>query len=122
MNPWEAMPPRPEYYMYHPYSPSYPAFHSQAQEYSSFAGQLFDHPLYHMQMPEQKQPFYSQMPLVPYPNQLPQKNTGNMFIQSFKNEDGSFNVNKALDTAGMMMNTVSQLGSIVKGVSGWLKV
>ncbi|WP_203361932.1 YppG family protein [Bacillus sp. REN10] len=120
MNPWEVMPPRPDYYMYHPYSPSYPAVHPQAQ--ASFAGQLFDHPLYQVQMPEQKYPPYSPMPVAPYPAYGQQKNTGNMFIQSFKNEDGSLNINKALDTAGMMMNTVSQLGSIVKGVSGWLKV
>jgi len=106
--------------MYPPQAHSHPVFHPPPPDYSSYVNGLFDHPLY--QMAEYPYPPYSPAATMPpYANANNTSTPSNMFIQSFKNEDGSFNVNKALDTAGMMMNTVSQFSNIVKGVSGWLK-
>ncbi|WP_157796231.1 YppG family protein [Bacillus xiapuensis] len=119
MNHWGPMPMQPYPYEYYPQLQAHPYFYPQPADQSSFAGSLFDHPLYTMHQPQQPyMPFSA--PSAPNMNKPPA--SGNMFIKSFQNEDGSFNMNKALDTAGLMMNTVSQLSSIVKGVSGWLKV
>ncbi|PLR77276.1 hypothetical protein CU633_11565 [Bacillus sp. V3-13] len=98
------------------------------------------------------QPSYSQMvfqnPLQPieemYPantNYLPQQNPypgvnpypKNMFLakqpsgvqsilNSFKSQDGSLDINKMVNTAGQMVNAVSQVSSMIKGLGGVFKV
>jgi hypothetical protein len=60
----------------------------------------------------------------PYPKQnaIP-KNPGGMqsFMNSFKSQDGSVDFNKMMNTAGQMMNAVSQVSSLVKGFGGIFK-
>jgi len=43
-------------------------------------------------------------------------------MNSFKTQDGTFDVNKMVDTAGQMMNAVTQVSSMVKGLGGMFKV
>jgi len=43
-------------------------------------------------------------------------------MNSFKGQDGSLDINKMVDTAGTMMNAVSQVSSMVKGLGGIIKV
>ena len=42
-------------------------------------------------------------------------------LNSFKSQDGSLDINKMVDTAGQMMNAVSQVSSVVKGFGGMFK-
>jgi hypothetical protein len=42
-------------------------------------------------------------------------------LNSFKSQDGSLDINKMIDTAGQMMNAVSQVSSVVKGLGGMFK-
>lgn len=61
----------------------------------------------------------------PYPktNLMP-KQPGGMqsLVNSFKSQDGSVDFNKMVNTAGQMMNAVSQMTSLVKGLGGIFKV
>lgn len=42
-------------------------------------------------------------------------------LNSFKSQDGSLDINKMVDTAGQMINAVSQVSSVVKGIGGMFK-
>ncbi|WP_445492255.1 YppG family protein [Niallia sp. 03133] len=61
----------------------------------------------------------------PYPKQsfIPKKQSGvQNIMNSFKGQDGSLDFTKMMDTAGMMMSAVNQVGGLVKGVGGIFKV
>ncbi|WP_313798533.1 YppG family protein [Cytobacillus sp.] len=61
----------------------------------------------------------------PYPKQsfIPKQPSGvKSIINSFKGQDGTLDFNKMVDTAGTMMNAVSQVSSMVKGLGGIIKV
>ncbi|WP_257391419.1 YppG family protein [Cytobacillus gottheilii] len=61
----------------------------------------------------------------PYPKQsfIQKKPSGvQSIMNSFKGQDGSLDFNKMMDTAGQMMNAVSQVSNMVKGVGGMFKV
>lgn len=63
--------------------------------------------------------------LHPYPKQgaINRPPTGmNSIMNSFKTQDGQFDLNKMIDTAGQMMNAVSQVSGLVKGLGGIFKV
>ena len=60
----------------------------------------------------------------PYPKQsfLPKQPSGvQSIMNSFKSQDGSLDLNKMMDTAGSMVNAVSQVSSMVKGLGGIIK-
>jgi hypothetical protein len=91
---------------------------------------LFDNPLQPAQntspyggfLPQGQQQYAN---LHPYPQQafLPKQPSGfQTVMNSFKNQEGTLDVNKMLDTAGQMMNAVTQVSSMVKGLGGILKV
>jgi hypothetical protein len=42
-------------------------------------------------------------------------------MNSFKTQDGSLDINKMINTAGQMMNAVTQVSSMVKGLGGIFK-
>jgi hypothetical protein len=46
----------------------------------------------------------------------------NSLMNSFKSQDGSVDFNKMMNTAGQMMNAVTQVTSLVKGLGGMFKV
>ncbi|WP_185805387.1 YppG family protein [Bacillus canaveralius] len=61
----------------------------------------------------------------PYPkNMFMAKQSSGMksILNSFKGQDGSLDINKMVNTAGQMMNAVSQVSSMIKGIGGTLKV
>jgi hypothetical protein len=61
----------------------------------------------------------------PYPKQIniPKQPGGvQSFMNSFKSQDGTVDVNKMVNTAGTMMNAVTQVSSLVKGFGGIFKV
>lgn len=61
----------------------------------------------------------------PYPQQafMPKQPSGMQSIMnSFKSQDGNLDINKMVDTAGQMMNAVTQVSSLVKGLGGMFKV
>ncbi|RJS59504.1 YppG family protein [Bacillus sp. PK3_68] len=122
MNPWDQVHPYSGHYPYHS-PPAYPGHTPSPSGYSQFPGELWSHPLYQMHLPEgpyQMYPPASSMPqnIPPTP---PAKSNSQLLLKSFQNKDGTFDINKAMDTAGMMVNTVSQLSKVVKDMSGWLK-
>ena len=60
----------------------------------------------------------------PYPKQngnIKQPGGVQSILNSFKSQDGTVDVNKMVNTAGQMMNAVSQVSSIVKGFGGMFK-
>lgn len=61
----------------------------------------------------------------PYPQHafMPKQPSGlKSVMNSFKSQDGNLDVNKMVDTAGQMMNAVTQVSSMVKGLGGMFKV
>ncbi|WP_235714591.1 YppG family protein [Neobacillus dielmonensis] len=61
----------------------------------------------------------------PYPKQsfIPKQPSGvQSLMNSFKSQDGSIDFNKMINTAGQMVNAVSQVSSLVKGFGGMFKV
>lgn len=124
-----------QYIPFAPYSPQSIGTHSWHGGGHTNAGpnhvseMLFDNPLH----PSQKDPYGGYLPpgqqpfanLHPYPQQafLPKQPSGfQSVMNSFKNQEGTLDVNKMLDTAGQMMNAVTQVSSMVKGLGGILKV
>ncbi|MFL6518387.1 MAG: YppG family protein, partial [Bacillus sp. (in: firmicutes)] len=60
----------------------------------------------------------------PYPKQsaIPKQPGGvQSIMNSFKSQDGPVDLNKMVNTAGQMMNAVSQVSSLVKGFGGIFK-
>lgn len=62
---------------------------------------------------------------TPYPKPMPyfkQQSSGFQNVLSqFKKNDGQFDFNKMMDTAGQMMNAVNQMGGLFKGVTSIFK-
>jgi YppG-like protein len=63
---------------------------------------------------------------VPYPMPMPfiqpPPSVQNSFLNQFKKDDGQYDINKMVDTAGQMVSTVNQISSMVKGISQIFKV
>jgi len=89
---------------------------------------LFQNPLQPKEEIQQQQPHMPTggYPMMnPYPkNSFVPKQPGGMqsIMNSFKSQDGSVDINKMVNTAGQMMNAVSQVSSLVKGLGGIFKV
>ncbi|MFK2824174.1 YppG family protein [Bacillus sp. B190/17] len=124
MNPWDPVYPYPGYYPYH--SPAaypghtaspagYPGYTVSPPRYSQLSGDLWNHPLYQMQMPQGPYQMYPSASSASQ-NAPASKSGSQLLLQSFKNKDGTFDIGKAVDTAGMMVNTVSQLSNVVSGI------
>lgn len=115
----------------HDYSPSpYPMNGYESNYYPAQASKnqsIFQNPLepeeyYGNNTKQQQIPPY---PYVnPYPKQsfIPKQPSGvQSIMNSFKAQDGSLDLNKMVDTAGQMMNAVTQVSSMVKGLGGIFK-
>lgn len=125
-------------YSYYPPLPEMnPQFHSAVngfqqepiymQQNGSPGQHVFQNPLKPTEQnginPQQQIP-----PNVPYMNPYPKgsslaKQPSGMktVLNSFKAQDGSLDINKMVDTAGQMINAVSQVSSVVKGFGGMFK-
>lgn len=105
-----------------PYQNPYPSAYLNKNHVQS----IFQNPL------EPKDPYASHMQMINYPmnynpypkpNMIPKPNGGfGTIMNSFKGQDGNLDLNKMMNTAGQMMNAVSQVSSMVKGLGGIFKV
>lgn len=104
-------------------------YNQQAPTQASYTQNVFHNPL------QAKEESYAQMHQPVQPNGYPYMNPypkGSFLakpasgmksvLNSFKSQDGSLDINKMVDTAGQMMNAVSQVSSVVKGFGGMFKV
>lgn len=101
--------------------------YSMAQPKTNYSKMLFHNPL----QPEDDPiyGYYSQQAdyqnYNPYPQQalMPKQPSGlQSIMNSFKSQDGNLDINKMVDTAGQMVNAVTQVSSLVKGLGGMFKV
>ncbi|MEI4791422.1 YppG family protein [Bacillus sp. FJAT-53060] len=63
-------------------------------------------------------------PMNPYPLPRPQKQQSSQFksvLSQFKKTNGQYDFNKMFDTAGQMMSTMNQVGSLAKGFTSIFK-
>lgn len=123
-------------YTIYPYSPHYGNFPHGNENFfhgpvkkQQFTEMLYENPLYpfeKMPLGGGAAPYQAFAPMShPYPKQafIHKPPSGvQSIINSFKTQDGSLDLNKVLDTAGLMMNTVNQVSSVIKGLSGIFKV
>lgn len=117
--------------LYNPYpiQANYPYQHAQqSPPPNSFAQNIFQNPLEPETSqfnPKAAQPLSQNPYMNPYPKQsiLPKQPSGvQSIMNSFKSQDGSLDINKMMDTAGSMVNAVTQVSSMVKGLGGIIKV
>jgi hypothetical protein len=109
----------------------YPYQPQQNQHYPPYSGSkssiqsIFQNPL------EPKSPYQqtgiAPQPMMynpyPKPGAIPKPNGGiGSIMNSFKGQDGNIDINKMMNTAGQMMNAVSQVSAMVKGLGGMFKV
>lgn len=125
--PQQYQPINQDYQPYQPYQPyiqqiplpAQPAFQKDSQF-------LFKNPL---QPEEELLPYNNFYPqtgglINPYPKpNLMANQPGGMqsLMNSFKSQDGSVDFNKMMNAAGQMMNAVTQMTSLVKGLGGMFK-
>lgn len=131
----------PAYQQQNPYYPQYPAYGQHIQQvfgpqnmqvpqsYTQKDSQfLFQNPLAPQEEMGPKQPYmpmngYPMMNPYPKQNVLPKQPGGvQSIMNSFKSQDGSVDINKMVNTAGQMMNAMTQVSSLVKGFGGMFKV
>ncbi|MCJ7839494.1 YppG family protein [Lederbergia sp. NSJ-179] len=87
------------------------------------SGYLFQNPL----QPEEEYPYNthpSQYPKTHSPINQPKPTTGpfHSLLQSFKSQDGSYDFNKMVNTAGQLVNAINQVSGMAKGIGGIFKV
>ena len=93
----------------------------------SYAQAVFQNPLIQPKNPAQKQqknaltghPYMNPYPKASFLTKPPSGMKS--VLNSFKSQDGSIDINKMVDTAGQMVNAVSQVSSVVKGFGGMFK-
>jgi hypothetical protein len=115
--PHQYMVPSPS--SFYPYTPGRPVwYHSQMQQgFPYYQGQGFN-------------PMWQKSIFSPYPTPYPKPNSpikpqapGLQSIMSqFKTPDGTFDINKMMNTMGQMVNAVNQVSSLIKGLSKTFKV
>ncbi|VEF48006.1 Uncharacterised protein [Bacillus freudenreichii] len=105
--------------------------HMNAQQYlgQQYGGNNMPNQLFHN--PLQIEEDHLQTPYTPggythpyqMPGQLPKPQTGhfNSFLNSFKSQSGTLDLNKMMDTAGQMMNALTQVSNMAKGIGGLFK-
>jgi hypothetical protein len=120
--------PENQQYSPHIYGQIYPYFQNPYVQGENI------HPSYYQQQyynpyPQQAnmQPYNNSMLNTPFSNPYPtnafkQQNSGfQTVLAQFKKEDGTYDVNKMMNTAGQMMGTVNQVSGMVKGLSSIFK-
>jgi hypothetical protein len=92
-----------------------------------FSQSVFQNPLQPVEQPYPQyypQQFQNGVSFNQYPNHavMPKQPNGmKTIMNSFKAQDGSVDINKMVNTAGQMMNAVTQVSSMIKGLGGMLK-
>ncbi|WP_144461100.1 YppG family protein [Siminovitchia fortis] len=104
--------------------------HMHAQQYmnpppggNNLTSQLFHNPLQadEEHLHSQYQGGYSHPYHIPKLPQPPQTGHFNSFLNSFKSQSGSLDLNKMMDTAGQMMNALTQVSNMAKGLGSLFK-
>jgi YppG-like protein len=113
-----------------PLHPSYGSYQNYANPHKgqqSFSHMIFQNPLQPVE-DSYPQPYSQQMNPYPTANPYPKlqymekKPAGfQSIMNSFKAQDGTIDFNKMINTAGQMMNAVTQVSSMVKGLGGMFK-
>ncbi len=96
---------------------------NQPQGGHNIPSQLFHNPLQteEDQLLAQYQVEHTQPYQIPkFPKQA-QPGHFNSFLNSFKSQSGSLDLNKMMDTAGQMMNALTQVSNMAKGLGGFFK-
>ncbi|MEH7010411.1 YppG family protein [Neobacillus niacini] len=132
---------QPNPYFQQSYQPPYPPYESTyqtsgiPQQMPNTTGHyppkdaqfLFQNPLQPKEekIPNQYMPQmngYTGMNPYPKPNGMLKQPGGiQTLMNSFKSQDGTVDVNKMVNTAGQMVNAVTQVSSLVKGLGGIFK-
>ncbi|MCQ6273920.1 YppG family protein [Bacillus sp. V3B] len=101
---------------------------SQSSTNKPYSQTIFQNPLHSSEESYSQKQQHIQPNSYPYMNPYPKgsfitKPPSGMktVLNSFKSQDGSLDINKMVDTAGQMMNAVSQVSSVVKGFGGMFK-
>lgn len=112
--------------MQNPMLSGYPPYQmgSEMNPYPKQQPNPFQNPLY-----QHDEDFYPVQPAMnithPYPkSSFLQKSQGNNLssvLNQFKNQEGSIDFNKMMDTTGQMLNTMNQVSNLVKGVGSIFK-
>ncbi|MEC5187680.1 hypothetical protein GGQ77_001427 [Geobacillus thermodenitrificans] len=68
---------------------------------------------FHAAMPSYPMPYPKPEPLLPPPRPS--------FLAQFKNNDGTYDINKMMNTMGQMINTVNQVNGLLKGLLSTFK-
>ncbi|MGE6629573.1 YppG family protein [Bacillus sp. NPDC077027] len=110
-------------------TPPYPAMNQQQPfQYQQQYGYTPD--MQAIQQPESLQPpiqppgMFPPQAMNPYPLPRPQKQQPSQFksvLSQFKKTNGQYDFNKMFDTAGQMMSTMNQVGSLAKGFTSIFK-
>lgn len=126
-NPYQGEHPYPYVNSY--YTPPVQGYQEPQSQQPSYSDLIFQNPLLsedEPQTPYNNIPYQNQEPYFhPYPKAsfLAKPPTGvQSVLNSFKSQDGTLDINKMVDTAGQMINAVSQVSSVVKGIGGIFKV
>ncbi|WP_252183263.1 YppG family protein [Rossellomorea vietnamensis] len=129
----------PQQYQQTPYSQQLPYGYEQGYQNPSgeygmyahgnpYANQYFQNPLQPDETSYSQSGSYNEYQgmVNPYPKgsfmAKPQSSGVGTIMKSFKSQDGSLDFNKMVNTAGQMMNAMSQVSSMVKGLGGIFKV
>ena len=90
---------------------------------NNMPNQLFHNPLQTEEdhLHNQYNDGYAQLYQIPKLPKLPQTGHLNSFVNSFKSQSGSFDLNKMMDTAGQMMNALTQVSNMAKGLGSLFK-
>jgi hypothetical protein len=94
---------------------------------NNFSKMLFQNPLQPQDDPiygyySQQQDFQNYNPYPQNAFMAKQPSGLQSIMNSFKSQDGNLDINKMVDTAGQMVNAVTQVSSLVKGLGGMFKV
>ncbi|WP_458106442.1 YppG family protein [Bacillus sp. PK5-004] len=118
----QQQPPQPPDYFMPPYQGGGGMNQTPSPVYQPPYGYQENVPL--MQPPEAMNPPQMQPPMNPYPLPRPQKQQPSQFksvLSQFKKTNGQYDFNKMFDTAGQMMSTMNQVGSLAKGFTSIFK-
>lgn len=112
-----------QYGMNNPYVASYPSQPpSLPQKQYNNSAYLFQNPL---QSEEDYQYNHQTIPYAKTHSQVNQAKPAkplNSVFQSFKSQDGSYDFNKMVNTAGQLVNAINQVSGMAKGIGGMFKL
>lgn len=109
---------------FHPYINYHPTYENNIKGYGH---SLFQNPLqpteeYFYGKPDPKFAFQHGNPLKNNFSGNKQGSNSNSILNSFKSQDGTYDINKMVNTTGQLVNALSQVSSMAKGIGGFFKV